>query len=272
MIKNMTLYMIGVGLNDEKDITVKGLEFVRRAKTVYLESYTSILHCGKEELEKLYGKQVILADRDLVEKRSDEILDPALKNDVAFLVAGDPMSATTHTDLFLRANKNGVKVVVVNNASVLTAVGIVGLELYKYGKTTSVTFPQDSWNVETYYDVVKENKKRGLHTLCLLDIKTHEPSKAELKKEKPRKYEKPRFMTINEAIKCFLDVEKKRKEHVFTEDTLCVGCARLGGSDYKIKAGTAKELLNTRFGEPLHCLIVPGKLHFMEEDALELWK
>jgi hypothetical protein len=44
------LYLIGLGLADEKDITVKGLEVVKRANRVYLEAYTSILHCGKDNL------------------------------------------------------------------------------------------------------------------------------------------------------------------------------------------------------------------------------
>jgi diphthine synthase len=44
------LYLVGLGLADEKDITVKGLEIVKRAERVYLEAYTSILHVGKEKL------------------------------------------------------------------------------------------------------------------------------------------------------------------------------------------------------------------------------
>lgn len=44
------LYLIGLGLADETDITVKGLEVVKRAERVYLEAYTSILHVGKDKL------------------------------------------------------------------------------------------------------------------------------------------------------------------------------------------------------------------------------
>lgn len=47
----MVLYMIGLGLSDEKDITVKGLEAVRRSTKVYLEHYTAILMIDKEKLE-----------------------------------------------------------------------------------------------------------------------------------------------------------------------------------------------------------------------------
>jgi diphthine synthase len=95
----------------------------------------------------------------------------------------------------------------------------------------------------------------GLHTLCLLDIKK------DLEK----------YMTVNEAIEILLKIESKRGENVFTNETFCVGCARLGG-DFVIKAGKASELLKFDFGKPLHCLIVPGKMHFMEEDILSNFK
>ena len=270
----MTLYLIGLGLNDEKDITLRGLELVKKAKAVYLESYTAVLHCDKEKLESLYGRKIVTADRELVEKNGEDIVKSALKEDIAFLVVGDPVSATTHTDILLRAIKQGVKVEVVHNASVMTAVGIIGLQLYKYGRTTSTVFPQEGWTVETHYDVIKENKERGLHTLCLLDIKTREPSKENLKRGQDSNVfaEKPMFMTVNEAIQNLLDIESRRRDGIFTEKTICVGCARLGSAGMKIKAGPAKLLLKENFGGPMHCLVVPGKLHFVEEEALEFWK
>ena len=175
----MTLYLIGIGLGDEKDITLKGLEIIKRCGKVWLESYTSVLGCSKAELERLYGRAVDLADRDLVEKDSDRLLETAKSGDTALLVVGDPMSATTHVDLMLRARKAGIAVEVVHNASVMTAVGVVGLELYKYGKTTSIVFPDEKMPVEAHYDAVKENLSRGLHTLCLLDIKMGDGSGSE---------------------------------------------------------------------------------------------
>ncbi len=270
----MTLYLIGIGLHDEKDITVRGLEIIRKASRVYLENYTATLcssNANKETLEKMYGKEVIIADRELVEKGCEKLIEEAKTNDVALLVVGDPMGATTHIDIILRAKEKGVRTEIVHNASILNAVGVVGLELYKYGKTTSIVFPQKDWKVETHYDVIKENKERGLHTLCLLDIKVKEPAKENLRHNK-QLFEKPRFMTVNEAVKNLLEIEEKRKEGIFTDETICVGCARIGSDDQKIISGKAKEIALAEFGAPMHCLIVPGKLHFMEEEALRLWK
>lgn len=250
----MTLYFIGIGLNDEKDISIKGLEIVKKCDHIYLENYTSKLNIPISYLEKLYGKKVILADRNLVEKNAEEILDKATIKKVAFLVIGDPMSATTHIDLMLRAHKRGIKTQVIHNASIITAIGVTGLQLYKFGKITSIPF--DNENIETPYDVLQLNQKSKLHTLFLLDI---DP------KEK-------KILSINNAIRYLLKIEIKRGEKVFTEKTLCVGCSKIGSLDQIIKAGYAKDLLKYDFKEGPHCLIVPSKLHFMEEEALKLWK
>ena len=80
------LYVVGLGLGDEKDITVNGLEAVKKCERVYLEAYTSILGVPKERLEAIYGREVVVADREFVEQGIDGMLNEALEMDVAFLV------------------------------------------------------------------------------------------------------------------------------------------------------------------------------------------
>jgi len=237
--------MIGIGLNDEKDITVKGLEAVKKCDVIYLESYTSLLQCSKEDLEKFYGKKIILADRDIVEKKAEEtILKDAKEKNVAFLVVGDVFGATTHTDIKLRALEANIKVVIINNASVLNAIGITGLELYKFGKVTSIPF--NNKDVKAPYEVLLSNLDKGLHTLFLLDLNP----KAN------------KFLTIKEAIE-FL------KNLGLTEETKAVACARLGSSKPIIKFGKINDLINIDYGKAPYCLIIPAQMHFMEEEALE---
>ena len=131
----MVLWLIGLGLADERDITLRGLDAVRGCARVYLEAYTSMLPgVDVARLEALYGKDVVVADREMVESAADVILDGADTLDVAFLVVGDPFGATTHTDLQLRARERGIDVRVVHNASVLNAVGAAGLQLYRFGE------------------------------------------------------------------------------------------------------------------------------------------
>lgn len=251
----MTLNIMGIGLNDEKDITLKCLELVKKADFVYLENYTSKLNCNLSYLEKLYGKKIILADRKLVEMDAEKtILQQAREKEVAFLVVGDVFSATTHMDLYLRAKKLGIKTRITHNASVLTAIGITGLQLYKFGKITSI--PIENENVEVPYDVLKSNQKNNLHTLFILDLKLNSNDS----------------LSLNDAIRYLLKVELKKGEKVLTDNTLCIGCAKLGSLDQIIKVGKANDLLKFDFKNGMHCLIVPSKqLHFMEEEALRLY-
>lgn len=263
----MTLHMIGLGLS-KKAITLEGLEAIKKCEKVFLENYTAVLECSKEELEKVLEKQIILASRDLVEKESDKILEPAESEDVAFLVVGDVFGATTHNDLWLRAKERNIETKIYHNTSIMNAVSETGLELYDFGKTTSIVFDDDGWLPETPYNIIKENKSRGLHTLCLLDIKVAEPSKGNLLKgiNKP---EPPRFMTVTQAIKILKKLEEKKKENIISDELFVVGVARLGQKDKIIKAGKLKDIEKLDFGREMHSLIIPGRLDDIEKEVLK---
>lgn len=269
------LYVIGLGLGDEKDITVKGLEAVKICDKVYIEAYTSLLSFGLSStgistLEEFYGKPVTIADRELVEERADGILAESRYSNVAFLVVGDPFGATTHTDLVVRAKKEGIKVQVIHNASVMNAIGVCGLQLYRYGETVSIPFFTDDWRPDSFYEKIKRNRALELHTLCLLDIRVKEPSLESLARGR-KIYEPPKYMTIATAIEQLLEVEQIKGDSVYGEDSACVGMARLGSEDQMIVAGTMRELLNIDFGAPLHCLVIVGKTHILEEEMLEFY-
>lgn len=242
------LYVIGLGLDNEKDISLKGIEAVKKCNKVYFENYTSVFNASLKKLEKLYGKKVIEADREFVEDGS--FIEEARKKNIALLVIGDCFSATTHIALYLKARKSGIKVKVIHNASILTAIAATGLSLYKFGAVASIPF--DNKNVVSPYVILKKNK--DMHTLFLLDLNP---------KEK-------KFMTLNEAIDYLLRVSDNKK--VFSENTLCVACCALGSDREIIKVSKAKDLLKMKFNRFPQCLIVPGKLHFMEDEFLKFYK
>ena len=79
-------------------------------------------------------------------------------------------SATTHTDLVLRARQRGIRVQVIHNASIMTAVGVCGVNLYNFGQTVSIPFFTPTWQPDSFYDKIAFNLSGGLHTLCLLGI------------------------------------------------------------------------------------------------------
>lgn len=252
----MTLHLIGLGLSTEKDISIKGLETIRKCDKIYLETYTSLLQCSVADLEKLYGKKIILANRGKTEQQFEQILTEARTKDVAFLVVGDPFSATTHTELFKEAKEKNIPVKVIHNTSILTAVGITGLQLYKFGRTTSIPFLDDYSSLETPYNVLRENQYLEMHTLFLLDLKPEEN----------------KFMTVNQALGLLETIEQRKKRNIIKRGMIVIGCARLGSDNYVIKAGPIEKIKKIDFGKPPHCLIIPAqKLHFAEEEMVGMW-
>lgn len=259
-------YVVGLGLGDVKDITVKGLEIVKKCDRVYLEAYTSILIDDMiDKMKSFYAKDIIIADRDLVEQGSDSILENADSQDVALLVVGDPYGATTHTDLVLRARQMNIPTQVIHNASIMNAVGCTGLQLYNFGETVSIPFWTDSWKPDSFYDKIVENKTRGLHTLCLLDIQVKEPTLESLTK-KTRQYLPPRFMSVSQAAEQLVEISKN-KLGLCNED-LVVGLARVGSETQSIVPTSLVNMITTDMGKPLHSLIVVGKLHPVESEFL----
>lgn len=261
--------LIGIGLGDESDITLKGLEAVQKADIVYLEAYTSyLINSSAEQLSKKYGKNVTVADREMVE--SGEILSEADSKNVAFLVVGDVFGATTHSDLIVRCHQKKIETKVIHNASILNAVGCCGLQLYRFGQTISLCFWTETWRPDSWYERLKSNRTAGLHTLVLLDIKVKEISDENLARGR-KIYEPPRYMTINQGLQQILDVEAAKNEKAIDPSTMAVGLARVGSSSQKIVSGKISDLLQVDYGEPLHSLIIAGDIHECEMEHLSLY-
>lgn len=239
------LYLIGLGLWDEKDLTVRGVETAKKCERVYLEAYTDKLGgLSKVKLEKMLGKQIVELDRADIEE-TPFFIPEAIGWDIALLVGGDPLVATTHSDLLLRCKEKGVECQVIHNASIYSAIAETGLQMYKFGKTATVVFWEDNFRPSSFYEAVKENSSRGLHTLLLLDIK------------------KDKLMSPRHAIKTLIEIDTEFKEKKI------VVMSRAGSKQPGMDYGRADELLSHKYGLGPHVLIVPGKLHPLEKEMLE---
>lgn len=276
----MVLYMIGLGLGDAEDITLKGLRLVQEADLVVLEAYTSVLLSSpdhdrsvEETAQHLASewkleRPIVIAYRDIVEQQAEEIiLEPAKEKKVAFLVVGDPVCATTHTDLWLRCQEQGIECHTIHNASIMGAAGACGLQLYTFGHTVSIPFFEDDWRPLSFYPKIKYNREGGMHTLCLLDIKVREPDFEAMKRGR-EKYLPPRYMTIQQAADQLIEAESTSKQQAYDPvKTLCVGLARMGLPTQRIVAGTLQDLSKCDCGGPLHSLVIcGGELHDLEWD------
>ncbi len=235
---------VGLGLWDEKDITLKGLKAVKEADKVYAEFYTSKLRTGLDSLERLYGKKIEILRREDLEDRSIDLLKEAKQKNIVVLVAGDPFVATTHNSILIDAKKMGVPFRIIHNASIISAIsGITGLHIYKFGKTATVSYPYKGIVSRKPIDTIKQNLSINAHTLLLLDLN-------------------PEPMKIDQAVEILEKVDDGTLNH------FAVGVARVGGDNY-IKCDYFYELKSHDFGDPLHSIVLLSKtLHITEFEFL----
>ncbi|ELY93353.1 diphthine synthase [Natrialba hulunbeirensis JCM 10989] len=247
------LTFIGLGLYDDRSITVEGQEALRTADRVYAEFYTSkLIGATVEELESAHDIEIEVRDRAGVEQHPEEMLDAAESEDVAFLTAGDTMISTTHVDLRLRAHDRGIDTHVIHGVTAQTATSsLTGLQNYRFGKATTLPFPYAHGAdglPASVTDTIDENRADGLHTVVYLDIKVgHERA------------DEDEYMTADVGAELLAEAYP---------DLVGVVVARAGSPEPLVEAGTMTELADREFGEPLHLLVVPGECHLLEADAL----
>jgi diphthine synthase len=250
------LTFVGLGLYDERSVTVAGRDAIDAAERVFAEFYTSrLVGTDLESLERFHDTDIELRDRAGIERDPEPILDAAESEHVAFLTAGDTMVSTTHTDLRLRAHERGIETRIVHGTTAQTAAGsLTGLQNYRFGKATTLPFEQAHGGdgvPDSVVSTIQDNRERDLHTLVYLDIKVDDPHWSE---------SDDTYMTADHAAGLLAEA---------FPDTLAVVVARAGSPEPTVAAETLSELSRRSFGEPLHLLVIPGELHPIEEETLE---
>ncbi|QFU81361.1 diphthine synthase [Natronorubrum aibiense] len=255
------LTFIGLGLYDERSITVEGQEALRDADRVYAEFYTSkLIGTTVADLESHHDVDIEVRDRAGVEQHPDDILDAAETEDVAFLTAGDTMISTTHVDLRLRAHDRGIETRVIHGVTAQTATSaLTGLQNYRFGKATTLPFPYAHGADGLPASVTRtidDNREDGLHTVVYLDIKVdNEAATNRLEGDE----------TIEEYMTADVAAALLAEEY---PDLVGVVVARAGSPDPLVDADTMAALADREFGDPLHLLVIPGDCHLLEADAL----
>lgn len=250
------LYLIGLGLSDEKDISLRGLEALENSDKIFLDHYTHIISDSTiENLETRLNKRIIKLER--VELEGERIILENSKNQiVSLIVGGDPLIATTHTSLILSCIKSSIDYKIIHSSSIYSAaIGESGLHTYKFGKSVTLVFWEDNYKPTSTYEIIQENKNRGLHTLVFVDLHGQNA------------------MNIQIACKTFREMEFKVDKGLISDNTMLLILSKLGYEDKKIIYGTLKDIENKKneIDSPF-IIIVPGKLHFLEEEWLENFK
>ena len=248
------LSFVGLGISGFESIPIEGLDAISKADIVYLEQFTSPI--GKSDLEKIQNAikgEFRPAKRWLVED-GNEILEMAKEKDVVLLSYGDPYIATTHIELRTRAIENKTQTLSIHASSSLTSmIGECGLHFYKVGRIATIMSEMKS--LTTPYYVIYKNLIEGNHTVLLLEYNQ----------------DKDFFLDPKDALKGLLETEQGQRRKVLTESSYVIIATRIGFKDQKIISGKISSLTNTDFGKPPHTVIIPGRLHFTESDALKLF-
>ena len=247
------LWFVGLGISGTRSIPIEVVKIIQKADFVYLESFTSpIYKQQEEEIKNMVNGSFKIAKRWLVED-GQEILKASKSSTVVLLSYGDPYIATTHIELRTRAKLEKIETNTIHSASAITSmIGEAGLQFYKVGRI--VTIMNEKKSIITPYTSIFKNLIQGLHSVILLEYNQDENY----------------FLDPKDAISNLLDVEKEQKRNVVNNDTFAIVASRIGFETQKITSGKFSNLLKVDFGEPPHSIIITGKLHFTESDAINV--
>jgi len=247
------LWFVGLGISGTRSIPIEVVKIIQKADFVYLESFTSpIYKQQEEEIKNIVSGSFKIAKRWLVED-GQEILKASKSSTVVLLSYGDPYIATTHIELRTRAKLEKIETNTIHSASAITSmIGEAGLQFYKVGRI--VTIMNEKKSVITPYTSIFKNLIQGLHSVILLEYNQDENY----------------FLDPKDAISSLMDVEKEQKRNVVNNDTFAIVASRIGFETQKIISGKFSNLLKVDFGEPPHSIIITGKLHFTESDAINV--
>ena len=244
------LYFVGLGI--EQSLTLKSVRELKKCEKVFYESYTSpvIREDFTNELsEQLSPARVEVVKREFVED-GRKILELAKLASVALIASGDPMIATTHQELRTRAMKEGIETKIIHGSSVLSAVvGELGLHSYNFGRPVTMTREPMQY---TAYNTIFNNLLKGLHTTVLLEW------------DESHNF----FLEPKAAVHSLLEAEKDLKQEVLDNGSLVLVASRLGSENSKLRALNFGEIEEQDLGPAPHILVLPGKLHFTELEAL----
>jgi diphthine synthase len=248
------LWFIGLGISGADTLGSNVLKILKTADIVFLENFTSPI--GKIEFSKIKkfvkGKFKI-APRWMVED-GKAILSEAKRKKVVLLSYGDPYIATTHIELRTRAELEKIKTKTIHAASAITSlIGECGLHYYKIGHP--VTIMKETQSLTTVYYTIYENLIKGNHCILILEYN----SDANF------------FLEPRDAFASLLLAEKEQERNVINESTFAIVASRVGSKNQNIVAGKISSLVKTDFGKPPHTIVLPGRMHFTEHDALKVF-
>ncbi|MFL2953328.1 MAG: diphthine synthase [Euryarchaeota archaeon TMED192] len=259
------LRLIGIGPGDLGLMTVDAVEAAAGSDHRFLEGYTATLPIEQEELlESRIGPWNRLMRPDI--EMPEELLRLARSSVVALLVVGDPMQATTHVDLLLRARDAGLDTEIIPGISATTlAITLSGLQSYRFGRQVTLPFPYGDYLPVSPLRYILDNKSRNLHTLVLLDL---DPTGLGVTS--------PVHMSPAEAGGVLLKMVEKYSVEDDSEmgavkgvsDWPVIVLSDLGTRESRVCSTNIRGISNVKGGR-IHCLILPSSMDDLEQSGFD---
>lgn len=265
------LHIIGIGISEFDSLPIGSVEVLKNSDFVFLERFTgfisddfmmkihNILNNSKES-QLNSGIDIKFVKRWFIED-GREILEKASSNNVSILAYGDPLVATTYNELMVRAKKLSIDVKVIHSSSgLISLIGETGLQPYKFGKM--VTLMNDPMSSITVYNTIYDNLSLGLHTLILTEYNNDDGI------DNFTSSSNPFYLSPKKVFDLLLEREAEIKLANLSPKTFAIVASKIGGDNSQILSGNIDTLSRLEYEGGPNSVIIPGNLHFIEEDSV----
>src|SRR5919202_3235348 len=250
------LWIIGIGINGYRGISAGAIDIMKKCDRIYLERFTSPVAD-----DDISGLNALVENNDIIipvqrwfVEDGREIIEQSQFKNIALLTYGDPLIATTFTELHVRAVKKSIRVKIIHAASGITSlIGESGLHIYKFGRM--VTMMTGFQSYISVYNTILNNLLSGNHTLVLTEYANNN--------------DKLFFLDPRYFFERMLQAEEETRYAAFSQDTFVIVASRVGTEQQRIESGKVKSLINKDYGTDPHSIIVTASLHFTELDAVK---
>jgi len=247
--------LVGLGVNGINSINLRGIDVLKKSDVIYFDGYTTPFPSNfVKALSLQIGKEVFVLKRASLEDGTEEVLRQAKTRNVSLTVLGDPLLATTHLNFVVEAKKRDIPFTVIHNTSIVSILtSCCGLHPYKFGRIATIVRESGTPATSVYFTLY-DNLIKGTHTIFLLEFDT-QSGEGVLPKS---------------AFKILKSTENVYKLGAFSEDMFLIIACRVERDDQKFYAGTVSDLEGINFGDPPYSIVIPSKLHFTEEEAIQV--
>ncbi len=246
------LFLVGLGLS-EKDMPIGSMDILMDCE-LYMDRFTSrISQDYVSYISERTGRRITELTRQDMEENSSEIVGRASSRDIAILVGGDPLIATTHKILYIEARRLGVPARALHASSAISAaMGESGLDFYRFGSICTIPRWSGKYKPVSFYEKIAANLERREHSMLLLDYDNGGEA----------------TIPIKDAISALEAAEAHYKKGAVTPRTKLIILHEIAQKGSLVDAVSASEAKHKDYGG-MNMMVVPAELTAIEAEAVE---